>query len=52
MFFYVGREGKPNAGGYRVAYPKGATDEPIGRAFMGEDVVVELQNGWKTSELK
>ena len=50
-FFYVGKRGTPNKDGYRVPYPKGDFDAVLGK-FEGEDVVVELQNGWKTSDLK
>ncbi len=47
----MGKRGSPNKDGYRVPYPKGDFDAVLGR-FEGEDVVVELQNGWKTSDLK
>ncbi len=49
-FFYVGKTGVPSEAGYRVPYPKG-TDLILPR-HDGEDVTIELQNGWKTSDLK
>ncbi len=51
-FFYVGKSGEPSKDGYLVPYPKGDTTGAILQKFTKEDVTIELQNGWKTSDLK
>ncbi len=48
----MGKSGSPSKTGYRVPYPKGDTKDTVLPKFTKQDVTIELQNGWKTSEVK